>query len=161
MKTRWMTIIAGLALAAALAPAAAAGEQRPMSGQFTAVAVAAAPRCGANALTLGFEITSTATHLGRLTGSGSNCTEFTLTTEAVEIWDGLATFVAADGSTLTATSEGQQGAPVAGRAEAVTTHTITGGTGRFEGAAGIWTVSSVIDFTTGSITGRVSGWLSY
>jgi len=53
-----------------------------------------------------------ATHLGRMEGTGANCTSFNLTTEAVPIWDGLATFVAADGSSITMTYEGTQGAPV-------------------------------------------------
>lgn len=161
MKTRMPILIAGLILAASLAAPAAAADQRPMTGQFTAQAAPATPRCGPDALTLGFEIEGVATHLGRLTGAGSNCTEFTLTTNAVAVWDGLATFVAADGSTLSTTSEGTQDAPVAGRAAFDITHTISGGTGRFGGAAGVWEVTGVIDFTTGVIAGRVAGWLSY
>jgi hypothetical protein len=73
----------------------------------------------------------------------------------------VATFTAADGSTLTSTSEGVQGAPVAGRATFEIEHTITGGTGRFASASGTWIVSGVIDFTTLTISGEVAGWLSY
>ena len=161
MNRRMWTLAGGIILAATVAATAAATDQRPMAGQFTAIAAPAAPRCGANALTLGFEISGTATHLGALTGSGSNCTEFTLASSAVAVWDGMATFTAADGSTLTSTSEGTQDAPVAGRATFSIDHTIIGGTGRFDGASGEWVVTGVIDFTTGTIEGRVTGWLSY
>lgn len=54
-------------------------------------------------------------------------------------------------------SEGTQDAPVAGVASFEVTHTITGGTGRF----GIWTVTGVIDLTSGTISGQAADWLSY
>ena len=161
MKARPIAIPAALVLAAALAAPVGAAEQRPMSGRFTAQAAPTTPRCGPDALALGFEIQGVASHLGRLTGTGSNCTEFTLATNAVAVWDGLATFVAADGSTINTTSEGTQGAPIAGQATFAISHTIAGGTGRFAEAAGVWEVTGVIDFTTGSVAGRVAGWLSY
>ena len=161
MKARLTSLVIATILAAAIAAPALAAEARPFVGRFTAQAGPAEPRCGANALTLGFEISGTASHLGSLTGTGSNCTEFTLATEAVDVWDGLATFVAADGSTITTAAEGAQGAPIAGRAPFLIEHTVTGGTGRFAGASGIWEVSGIIDFTTGQIDGEVSGWLAY
>lgn len=161
MKTFATMAALVLALTATVVAPAAANEQRPMQGRFSATAAPAAQRCGANALTLGFEITGVATHFGVLSGLGSNCTEFSLATSAVAIWDGELTLAAADGSTLMTASNGTQGAPVAGIAGFVTTHTVTGGTGRFEGAAGVWTVSGTIDFTTGTLNGQVSGWLSY
>lgn len=161
MKPRPIAALCALLLAAALAAPVGAAGQRPMTGQFTAQAGPATPRCGPDALTLGFEIRGTASHLGSLTGTGSNCTEFTLATNAVAVWDGLATFVAADGSTLSSTSEGTQDAPVAGRAVFAITHTISGGTGRFAGATGVWLVTGVIDFTTGGVAGQVAGWVSY
>jgi hypothetical protein len=161
MKIRLIPLVMAVSLAAAATVPALAGEQRPVVGRFTALAAPAEPRCGANSLTLGFEISGTAAHLGALTGSGSNCTEFTLTTEAVAVWDGIATLTAADGSTVTTVSEGAQDAPIAGRATFLIEHTITGGTGRFDGAAGAWEISGVIDFTTGQIVGEVAGWLSY
>jgi hypothetical protein len=160
MRRGTIAVLLGLTLVIALVAPVGAAEQRPMTGQFTAEAGPAAPRCGAD-LTLGFEIRGVASHLGALTGSGSNCTEWTLATSAVGVWDGLATFVAADGSTLTTVSEGTQDAPVLGKATFVITHTIIGGTARLADAAGVWTVTGVIDFTTGTISGRVAGWLSY
>ena len=77
------------------------------------------------------------------------------------IWSGLATFVAADGSSITMSYEGAQDAPVDGRATAASTFTVISGTGRFEGAAGRWMSSEVIDFTTGIDLGSFSGWISY
>jgi hypothetical protein len=152
---------AGMLLAAVLAAPIAAGEQRPMNGHYTISVVPVEQRCGPNALTIGFEGVGIATHLGRMEGSGSNCTSFNLTTEAVPIWDGLATFVAADGSSITMHYEGAQDAPVDGKAAAANTFTVISGTGRFEGATGSWTSSEVIDFTTGIDQGTFSGSVSY
>lgn len=102
-----------------------------------------------------------ATHLGLFTGTGTNCTEYTLATEAVAIWDGIVTIRAADGSTLTLTAEGSQSAPVAGVASYADTDTVIGGTGRFADAAGVLILTGTIDFSTFAVTGTVSGWLSY
>lgn len=152
---------AALLLMSALATSVAAGEQRPMHGQYTIAVVLVAQRCGPDALTIGFEGLGIATHLGWMEGSGSNCTSFNLTTEAVPIWSGLATFVGADGSSITMTYEGAQDAPVDGRATAANTFTVISGTGRFEDATGSWTSSELIDFTTGIDLGAFSGWISY
>ena len=134
---------------------------RPMTGRFTASVAPVVQRCGPEALTLGFDITGVASHLGKLTGSGSNCTEPDLGTSAVAVWDGEATFTAADGSTLTTTSAGMQDAPEAGMAAFEITHTITGGSGRLADASGVWIVAGTINFVTGQISGTVVGWMSY
>lgn len=140
---------------------ASAGEARPMTGQFTAGVVPAVQRCGADALTIGFEISGTASHVGRLSGSGTNCTEFTLATSAVAIWDGETTVTAADGSAITTSSAGTQSAPSDGIATFAVVHTVTGGTGRFAEASGVWLLTGTINFLTGTIEGTVDGWLSY
>ena len=132
-----------------------------MTGHFTVGVVPVEQRCGPNALTIGFEGVGIATHLGRMTGFGSNCTEFSLATGPVAIWDGIATYVAADGSSVTVSYEGAQGAPVNGVATSVTPSTIISGTGRFEGAEGSWIVSGPIDFTTGVFNGAIEGWIDY
>ena len=140
---------------------AAAAEPRPFSAEFTGVGIQATQRCGPDALTLGHQVSGVATHLGRFTGTGTNCTEFTLATEAVEIWDGIVTIRAADGSTLTLAAEGSQSAPIAGVATYTHTDTVVAGTGRFADAAGVLTLTGTIDFTTLVVTGTVSGWLTY
>ena len=152
-----------LALLAALTLSASvlAGDQRPMKGHYTIGVALVEQRCGPNALTIGFEGVGIATHLGRMTGTGSNCTEFTLATESVAIWDGIATHTAADGSSVSVSYEGVQGAPAGGVAMASTTSTVVSGTGRFEGAQGSWTASGTIDFTTGNVSDRFSGSISY
>ena len=152
-----------LALLAVLTLSASvlAGDQRPMQGHYTIGVAPVEQRCGPNALTIGFEGVGIATHLGRMTGTGSNCTEFTLATESVAIWDGVATYTAADGSSVTVSYEGVQGAPVGGVAVASTTSTVVSGSGRFEGAHGSWTASGTIDFTTGLVSDGFSGWISY
>lgn len=159
---RTFTIALALALIGALAVAGLAGaaSQRPMKGQFT-ISVTGTGSCDANHLRLNFAGAGHATHLGRITGVATNCTEFGLFTGAVPILDGVATFTAADGSTITTIYEGSQGAPVAGVAEVESTHTVVAGTGRFADAEGVWTLSGTIDFAAGSSAGSLSGWLSY
>lgn len=62
---------------------------------------------------------------------------------------------------MIATYEGEQGQPVGGFAAFAHTDTIVGGTGRFEGASGVWTISGLLDFSDLTISGTVTGWLSY
>jgi hypothetical protein len=159
--TRTAAIITLLLLGLAIAAPTSAAIARPMSGSFTGTVFFAAPRCGANLLTVGFEGTGVATHLGRMTGLATNCTTFDLAGDAVPILDGEATFAAADGSTITATYAGAQDAPVDGVAAYENTATVTGGTGRFADASGSWTISGAVDFNTGAITGFLAGWLAY
>jgi len=153
-------LVALILLLASSAPAFA-DSARPMYGQISLTVVQADPRCGPDALTLGFTGVGNATHLGSISGSASNCTEFTLGTDAVDTWDGIATYVAADGSTLTTAYAGSQQAPVAGVASADTTHTVIGGTGRFVGATGLWTIRGQIDFVSSAFNGSIAGWIRY
>lgn len=152
-----------LLLSVALALPVSAGDQRPVRGHFAGSGVAVAQRCR-DALTLGFAIEGTLSHLGRMTGGGSNCSEFTLGAESVPIWDGIAIVTAADGSTLTLAYEGQQGTPANGVATFSHADTIVAGTGRFEGATGQLTIEGIIDFSAFpevTVTGAVSGWIDY
>jgi hypothetical protein len=160
---RRLSITIAFAAAALLAVAGpmAASDQRPMSGRFTVGVVPTDPRCGPNALTIGFEGSGIATHLGRFTGAGTNCTSFDLATSQVPISDGVALFVAADGSTITTNYEGTQHAPVAGVASIEATHTVVRGTGRFAGASGVWQSTGTIDFVTGLSSATLWGWVSY
>ena len=161
MRSVALSMAFALLAALTLSASALAGDQRPMQGHYTIGVSPVEQRCGPNALTIGFEGVGIATHLGRMTGTGSNCTEFTLATESVGIWDGIATYVAADGSSVTVSYEGVQQAPVAGVATASTTSVIVSGTGRFEGAQGSWTASGTIDFTTGLVSDTFAGWINY
>jgi hypothetical protein len=150
-----------LLLAATFASAVAGAEQRPMKGTFSASPATVDQRCGPDALTIAFTIEGVATHLGRFTGSGSNCTEFDFFFDSAAIWDGLTIIEAADGSTLTLDATGLQEAPVDGVASYSHTDNVLGGTGRFANASGVLTISGLINFNTGSVTGTVQGWLSY
>jgi hypothetical protein len=161
MRSVALSIALALLAALTLSASVLAGDRRPMTGHYTIGVAPVEQRCGPNALTIGFEGVGIATHLGRMTGTGSNCTEFTLATASVAIWDGIATYTAADGSSLTVSYEGVQGAPTGGVAMASTTSTVVSGTGRFEGAHGSWTASGTIDFTTGLVNDTFSGWISY
>ena len=153
-------VVAGVLTLVASGPVAG-GDARPMNGRFSATVLPVAQRCVTEALTIGFDISGVASHLGRLTGTGSNCTEPTLATSAVAIWDGETTLTAADGSTVTTVSSGTQDAPVEGIAAFAITHTVTGGSGRMAEASGVWSLSGTINFLTGEVRGTVDGWLSY
>ena len=161
MRSTARSALVALVLLLASSAPAFADSARPMLGQISLTVVQAEPRCGPDALTLGLTGVGNATHLGSMSGSATNCTEFTLATEAVDTWDGIATYVAADGSTLTTSYAGSQQAPVAGAASAETTHTVIAGTGRFAGATGLWTIRGQINFVSGTFTGSLSGWISY
>lgn len=150
-----------LLLVAMLALPVAGAEQRPMKGSFSGSPAAVEQRCGANALTIAFTLEGVGTHLGRFTGSGSNCTEPDFFMDSAAIWDGVTVIEAADGSTITLSADGLQEAPVNGVAAYSHTDRVLGGTGRFADAEGELTVRGRIDFTTGTITGTVEGWLSY
>lgn len=137
-----------------------AADQRPVRGEFTISLVAASHDCGAD-LPLAFAGDGIVSHLGRMTGSAMHCTEFGLLTESVAVWDGVALFVAADGSTITSNYSGRQDQPVDGVATVVTTHELVGGTGRFSAVDGGWTFTGVVDFNAGASSGTVAGWISY
>lgn len=70
---------------------------------------------------------------------------------------GAATFTAANGDTVTATVVGQATPTDATTFSIVEIYTITGGTGRFAGATGTFTLQSTVDETTGISSGTFSG----
>jgi hypothetical protein len=161
MRTTRAAIVLATVLTLATTAAAVGGDARPMTGRFTATVEPVAQRCGDQAITIGFRISGVASHLGRLTALGSNCTEPTLATSAVAIWDGETTLTAADGSTLTTEASGRQDAPVNGVATFRIEHTVIGGSGRLADATGAWILTGTINFLTGQVEGTVDGWLSW
>lgn len=161
MRAMRLAIVVASVMTLVASGPVAAGDARPMTGRFSATVQPVAQRCGPDALTIGFNISGVASHLGKLTGTGSNCTELTLATSAVAIWDGEATLTAADGSTITTVASGTQEAPVNGIATFDIAHTVIGGSGRFAEASGVWNLSGTINFLTGEVEGTVAGWVSY
>jgi hypothetical protein len=95
----------------------------------------------------------TAAHLGRYTFTY----EFTVDlTTGVGV--GSAHFVAANGDTFDTTilaGGGPTGVP--GENRVVETHTITGGTGRFAGASGTFTLDRLVQMATTASTGSLEG----
>jgi hypothetical protein len=148
-----------LSLAAILVLPVAGDASRPVQLRFDGIGVDVAQRCGPNALTLGFDIEGVGTHFGRFSGSGTNCTLFTLGTQAVPIYEGIVVLEAADGSTITTSYEGGQGAPAGGVATFSQAHTIVAGTGRFAGATGELTVTGTINLANLTVSGTATGWL--
>ena len=70
---------------------------------------------------------------------------------------GAATFTAANGDTLTATVVGQATRMGPTMLSIVEDYTITGGTGRFAGATGNFTLKSTVEQTSGVSSGTLSG----
>jgi hypothetical protein len=70
---------------------------------------------------------------------------------------GAATFTAANGDTLTASVDGQATPAGPGVLSIVEVYTITGGTGRFAGATGTFTLESILNQATGVSSGTFSG----
>jgi len=139
----------------------AAGAQRPMNGQIELWGGPTGEACDANSIQISLAGTGTLAHLGRVTVDATNCTAGELESGAADISGGTATFTAADGSTIAVTYSGQQDAPDGFVAAYTTTHTVTGGTGRFADASGTWTIAGTVDLSVGQLLGDVSGWLSY
>lgn len=134
------------------AAASPAAQQVPFKGSFAgtqSVTPLQPPLVSVNG-----EGTGTATHLGLFT------VELPHTVNLVtRIGEGTYTFTAADGDTVTADFTGQaQGAPPL---ISITEHaTVTGGTGRFAGATGTFTVERRFNQATGMTEGSFEGTIS-
>lgn len=99
------------------------------------------------------EATGQATLLGRFTVEFPHTVNF-----ATASGVGTYTFTAANGDTLTATFTGQ--AQLGTVTSIVEQATVTGGTGRFAGAAGSFTARRLFDPATGTTTGTLEGTIS-
>ena len=145
--------IAAMILTAALAVPAAAGNQVPFKGSmqgddtdigFTATTV--------TVLTVGKGI---ATHLGQFSFTQTVTVVF-----AIGHSTGTAQFFAANGDSISTTVAGSGQVIGPGLISITDVHTITGGTGRFAGAQGSFTVkrlaSGITFLTSGSFDGTIT-----
>jgi len=96
---------------------------------------------------------------GRATQLGEFTTQYQVEVNVLTLWgSGPMTLIASDGSSLFAEVSGQ--ATPTGTPNVVTilsTGTVTGGTGRFAGASGSFTVERVLDQITGVTSGTIRG----
>jgi hypothetical protein len=137
-----------------LAGPAAAQHQVPFEGSLEG-SVTLTPLSPTSA-SADLEATGNATHLGRFTVSGTGVVDFEANLGVTSY-----TFTAADGDTLTAIATGY--AVPTGTPDAVyviETTTITGGTGRFAGATGSFTMVRYFNFDTSETNGTIEGTVS-
>ena len=151
MKTHRLLVGLAAAFAISLASVAvsATAAETPFKGTVNAVEtsqvvfpIASATRDGGG----------TATYLGKYT-EHITLQINVLTRHGI----GAATFTAANGDTLTATVEGQATPASPGVLSIVEVYTITGGTGRFAGATGTFTLDNTLNQATGVSSGAFSG----
>jgi hypothetical protein len=151
---------AGLALAVAvvlgLASPVAAGEQVPFKGRLEGDVERTFIPGDPPRVFVDVEGSGNATHLGRFTFAAPHYVNLATRTAA-----GSYHFEAANGDTLTADFTGQA-TPVAGTTLLYIeeTATITGGTGRFAGATGSFTVKRLYDTATDTTVGSFEGTIS-
>jgi hypothetical protein len=148
MKKLFLALVATTALLASVAVSATAAET-PFKGTVNAV------ETGTIVGQTRFVVRDgggTATHLGKYTEHITM--QINLPTRHSM---GAATFAAANGDTLTATVEGQATPASPGVLSIVEVYSITGGTGRFAGATGTFTLESTVNQATGVSSGTFSG----
>jgi hypothetical protein len=136
---------------AALTPQAQSGAQLPFRGSYHQTETFE-PQSPTTVL-ITFKSEGTATHLGRYTTAGSHLVDLTTGTAG-----GPGIMVAANGDQLFSTGSGQAtptGVP--GELSIADTSTITGGTGRFEGATGSFSGVRVLNTATGISSGSFTG----
>jgi hypothetical protein len=129
--------------------AVSAAAQTPFKGTVSAVETVVVMPPTASITREG---TGTATYLGTFTE------HIVLTIDLPTMSStGSATFTAASSDTLTATIVGQATRTGPTTLSIVEVYTITGGTGRFAGAGGSFTLESSVDQATGVSSGTLSG----
>ena len=151
MKIRhlWFVgLVAAFAVSLASVASAVAAET-PFKGTFSAVET---DQLAFPILSVNREGTGTATYLGKYTEHATFHVDVRTGSAT-----GTATFTAANGDTLTASVVGQGTTTGPTTRSIVEVYTITGGTGRFAGATGTFTLERTLDLATGISTGRFSG----
>jgi len=146
------TLIA-LALALSLAGPVAAGDQVPLQGTLEARATVT-PLDPPLASVL-LEGSGVASQLGRFTFDFQH-----IVNQATRVGSGTYVFTAANGDTLTADATGQATLVAPGVLTVAETGDITGGTGRFAGATGSFTIERTFFVATGTTTGSFTGTIS-
>ena len=142
-------LVAAFTVSLAIVAVSAVAAVTPFKGTVSAV------ETGVTVLplrTIDREGTGTATYLGKFTEHVTAQINV-LTMHGT----GFATFTAANGDTLSATSDGQATRTGPTTLSIVEVYTITGGTGRFADATGMFTLESTVDQTTGVSSGTFSG----
>ena len=137
-----------------LAGPVAAGEQVPFRGSFAGVATITP--VSATLRSVAVQATGNATQLGSFTLAIPHYVNL-----ATSPWTsyGSYQFVAANGDTLSASFTGRGNLTPTGAA-VVDTATIIGGTGRFAGATGSFTVERLFDTVAGTTIGSFEGTIS-
>jgi hypothetical protein len=137
-----------------LAGPAAAGEQVPFKGSLEGPVTHTTVAPHTDYVVV--DATGTATRLGQFTLTVPHFVDTSTRTAA-----GTYQFTAANGDTLTADFTGVSvPTDVPGVIYIVETATITGGTGRFEGATGTFVAERLFDRVAGTTTGSFAGTIS-
>lgn len=145
-------VIAG-ALVLCLAGPVSAGDQVPFRGSMSGTA--SITPISPPIVSVLLETSGSASQLGRFTLEAPHIVnQATLTAEGTYV------FTAADGSTLTATLAGSAELVAPGVLSISEEATITGGTGRFEGATGSFSTERTFFPATGQTHGTFEGWIS-
>jgi hypothetical protein len=150
MRAIVIAVVLGLCLVAPVS----AGDEVPIKGSLagTATVTPLTPPIVA----VQVDATGTATVLGRFTLEAPHTVN-----QATLTATGTYLIVAANGDTITADLAGTAVMVSPPYVVAITeTATITGGTGRFEGATGSFLVERVFNRSTGITTGTFDGWIS-
>jgi len=147
------TVVIAAAVVLCLAGPVAASEQVPFRGSLTGSATVT-PLDPPLASVL-LEAAGSASQLGRFTLEAPH-----IVNQATQTAVGTYLFTAADGSTLTATLSGSASMVSPGVLALAETGTITGGTGRFDGATGSFSMQRTFDLASGATDGSFRGWIS-
>lgn len=148
---RAMFIAAALLLC--LAGPVSADDQVPFRGTLSGTATVT-PLTPPTASVL-IEATGVAAQLGRFTLEVPH-----LVNQATRVAVGTYVFTAANGDTLTASFTGLATLVAPGVLSVSETATISGGSGRFAGAAGSFSTERTFTVATGQTTGSFHGWIS-
>ena len=141
------------ALVLCLAGPVTASDQVPFRGSMSGTATVTPINPPVVSVLL--ETSGTASQLGRFTLEAPH-----IVNQATLTAVGTYVFTAADGSTLTATLSGSASLVAPGQLAIAETGTITGGTGRFEGATGSFSTERTFFPATGQTHGSFEGWIS-